>query len=79
VEVGLGLVAPVSGARADVVVRAPAGTRLRDVQHLLLQRLLAAGATGALSSGGQPLPPAGLHVVLTADRSGLVGRVGALL
>jgi DNA segregation ATPase FtsK/SpoIIIE, S-DNA-T family len=56
VEVVLGLVAPAAGARADVVVRVPAGTRLADVRELLLARLLPAGGAGRLSVDGRPVP-----------------------
>jgi len=57
VDLGLGLLVPATGARADVVVRARDGARLEDVAPLLLARVLPAGATGRLSVGGAPLDP----------------------
>ncbi|MCY7366042.1 MAG: hypothetical protein LH469_12135, partial [Frankiaceae bacterium] len=59
-ELGLGLLAPATGARADVVVRAPDGASLADVCPQLLAAVLPAGATGQLSSGGVALEPSAL-------------------
>ncbi len=59
-ELGLGLRAPATGARADVVVRAPDGACLADVCHHLLAAVLPAGATGQLSSEGVALEPTAL-------------------
>ncbi|MCW2679386.1 MAG: hypothetical protein JWM62_787, partial [Frankiales bacterium] len=42
-ELGLGLLVPATGARADVVVRAAEGTRFDEVAPLLLARVLPAG------------------------------------
>ncbi len=56
-ELGLGLLVPATGARADVVVRAAGGTRLDQVAPLLLARVLPAGATGRLSVAGAALDP----------------------
>jgi S-DNA-T family DNA segregation ATPase FtsK/SpoIIIE len=55
VELALGLVAAATGARADVLVRAPEGASLADVSADLLARVLEAGGTGELSTGGVPL------------------------
>jgi len=57
VELGLGLVVPTTGARADVLVRAPAGAPLGLVGTTLLAQVLPAGTTGTLSVGGTALPP----------------------
>ena len=59
-EVGLGVRVPASGAHADVVVQAPAGTRLSQVAQQLLAAVLPEPATGALSVGGHALPPSAL-------------------
>jgi S-DNA-T family DNA segregation ATPase FtsK/SpoIIIE len=60
VELGLGLLVPATGARADVLLRAADGTRLDEVAPLLLARVLPAGATGVLSCGGVAVDPAAL-------------------
>lgn len=59
-ELGLGLLVPATGARADVVVRAPEGACVRDVADLLLARVLPAGAAGRLSAAGAPVDEAAL-------------------
>lgn len=59
-ELGLGLLVPATGARADVVVRTADGTRLDEVAPLLLARVLPAGAAGRLSVAGVPLDPGSL-------------------
>ena len=55
-ELGLGLVVPATGARADVVVRARDGATLADVCDELLARVLPAGSRGTFSIGGRVLP-----------------------
>jgi S-DNA-T family DNA segregation ATPase FtsK/SpoIIIE len=60
VELSLGLLVPATGARADVAVRAPEGTRLDEVADLLLARVLPAGTPGRLTAGGTPLDPRAL-------------------
>ncbi len=60
VELGLGLLVPATGARADVVVRAHEGTCLGDVTTTLLSRVLPAGASGRLSVDDVLLPPTAL-------------------
>jgi S-DNA-T family DNA segregation ATPase FtsK/SpoIIIE len=60
VELGLGLLVPTTGGRADVLVRAREGATLADVAPLLLARVLPAGQTGQLSVGGEPLSPTAL-------------------
>ncbi|MDT7536879.1 MAG: segregation ATPase FtsK/SpoIIIE, family, partial [Actinomycetota bacterium] len=59
-ELGLGVLAPATGARADAVVRAPNGTTLAQVTDQLLSTVLPDGATGALSIGGVALSPSAL-------------------
>ncbi|HWH27459.1 MAG TPA: FtsK/SpoIIIE domain-containing protein [Mycobacteriales bacterium] len=60
-QLGLGLVVPTTGSRADVVVTAPAGTRLADVHDRLVELVLPAAHGGRLAAGGCPVPP---HAVL---------------
>jgi len=55
VQLALALLCAASGARADVVVRAPNGACLADVAAGLLARVLPADRTGELSTGGVPL------------------------
>jgi S-DNA-T family DNA segregation ATPase FtsK/SpoIIIE len=55
VELGLGVLAPATGAHADVVVRAPAGTTFAEVSDQLLSTVLRDGLTGTLSVGGVAL------------------------
>ncbi len=55
-ELGLGLVDAVTGARADVVVHAATGTRLAAVSDALRARVVSAGATGRLLVAGAPVP-----------------------
>jgi S-DNA-T family DNA segregation ATPase FtsK/SpoIIIE len=57
VDLGLGVVVPASGARADVLVRAPQGTPLAEVARELLARVLPAGSGGRLSVAGAAVPP----------------------
>ncbi|MDX6199113.1 MAG: segregation ATPase FtsK/SpoIIIE, family [Actinomycetota bacterium] len=54
-ELGLGVLAPATGARADVVVRAPDGATLADVTDQLLATVLLDRATGTLSVGGEAI------------------------
>ncbi|MBK5307468.1 MAG: FHA domain-containing protein [Frankiaceae bacterium] len=56
VELGLGVLAAATGARADVVVRAPDGTTLATVEQQLLATVLSDGGTGTLSIDGTPVP-----------------------
>ena len=59
-ELALGVRVPASGARADVLVRAPDGACLGDVTAPLLARVLPGGATGRLSVDGRAVPPEAL-------------------
>ena len=56
-ELRLGVQDPVSGAHADVLVRARDGACLGDVAGLLLERVLPAGGPAVLSVDGQAVPP----------------------
>ena len=86
-EIGLGVVVPASGARADVVVRAPEGSPLAEVAPALLARVLPAGRTGRLSVDGVPLPPTALlgvpplveGAVVEVDAAAAPGRLSGLL
>ncbi|MBC7373891.1 MAG: FHA domain-containing protein, partial [Frankiales bacterium] len=55
-ELRLGLHAPSTGARADVLVRARDGACLAEVQAELLARVCPAGVAGRLSVGGVAVP-----------------------
>jgi S-DNA-T family DNA segregation ATPase FtsK/SpoIIIE len=57
VELGLGVAVPATGARADVVVRAPDGAALSQVRDQLLAVVLATPGEHVLSVGGTPLTP----------------------
>ena len=59
-ELGLGVVVPATGARADVVVRASDGTALAAVAAQLLATVLPEPATGSLSIGGVAVPASAL-------------------
>lgn len=59
-ELGLGVHAVATGARADVVVRAPEGTTLGEVAPQLLATVLPEPPVGALSVGGARLAPGAL-------------------
>ncbi|MFN2523940.1 MAG: FtsK/SpoIIIE domain-containing protein [Mycobacteriales bacterium] len=56
-ELGLGLAVPATGARADVVVRAPDGITLAQVRDQLLAVVIATPSEHRLSVQGVPLPP----------------------
>ena len=55
-ELRLGVLDPVSGARADVLVRARDGASLGEVTEQLLGRVLPAGTRATLSVDGVHLP-----------------------
>jgi S-DNA-T family DNA segregation ATPase FtsK/SpoIIIE len=57
VELGLGVLAATSGARAEVVVRAADGTTFEQVRHQLLASVLPEGCTGEVSIDGAVVPP----------------------
>ena len=59
-QLGLGIVAVATGARADVVVRAAVGTTLGEVADQLRETVLPATSTAALSIDGHPLPSTAL-------------------
>ena len=56
-ELGLGVVVPATGARADVLVRARTGARLGEVAPLLLARVQPEAGAGSLSVDGTPVAP----------------------
>jgi S-DNA-T family DNA segregation ATPase FtsK/SpoIIIE len=60
VEIGLQVHAPASGARCDVVVRAPDGTTLEQVTDQLLATVLPEPATGTWRADGQAVRPGSL-------------------
>jgi S-DNA-T family DNA segregation ATPase FtsK/SpoIIIE len=59
-ELPFGVLAAASGARADVVVRAPDGATLADVSAQLLAAVLPVGRHGTLSVAGTAVPPSAL-------------------